>query len=238
MRCKILTIEVDQYTLQETVTLIASAVVDKRYLQVVTANPELIYRAGREEELSALINRAGLVTPDGIGVVWAARLLGTPVPERVTGIDLMEAIFPVAGREQWRVFFLGGHPGVAEQAKAAIATRHPGIIIGTAHGYFTTDEENGTVNAIRHFRPDLLCVGLGAPRQEYWNAAHPRLATVSIGVGGSFDALAGIVPRAPQWAQALRLEWLYRLVREPWRWRRQSVLPRFVYQVLRQKFQR
>ena len=204
-------------------------------MRVVTANPELIYRAARQVTLSNLINTAGLVTPDGVGVVWAARMLGKPVPERVTGIDLMEALFPVAHNQGWRVFFLGGRPGVAEQAAAKVREAYPRITFGTAHGYFTADEESLVVANIGRFRPDLLCIGLGAPRQELWSAGYPGLAIVSIGVGGSFDALAGTVPRAPLWVQSIHLEWLYRLIKEPWRWRRQTVLPLFVWDVLRQK---
>lgn len=238
MRADILGIAVDTYSMSETVALICRSVENGCPRRVVTANPELIYRARKNSELQELLNSADIVTADGVGVVWAARQLGTPVAERVTGIDLIKALFPFAGAGGWRIFFLGGKQGVAEQAARQTARENPGIIWEAGHGYFRREEEEGVIANIRSFQPDVLLLGLGAPRQEYWLAAHPGLATVGIGVGGSFDALAGVVPRAPKLFQDLRLEWLYRLGKEPWRWRRQSVLPRFVVKVLKQRLNR
>jgi len=232
MRVYILGITVDPYSMQETVELIRQAVEGQIPIRVVTANPEMIYASERNVRLKKLINSADIVTADGIGVVWAARRLGTPVVERVTGIDLVHGLFPIAQAGKWRIFFLGGKPGVAEQAANQVVLKYPGITWEAMHGYFSTEEEPEVLEKIRHFQPDVLLVGLGAPRQEYWIAEHPRLATVSIGVGGSFDALAGIVVRAPKRIQDLHVEWLYRLWKEPWRWKRQAVLPRFVIKVL------
>jgi N-acetylglucosaminyldiphosphoundecaprenol N-acetyl-beta-D-mannosaminyltransferase len=147
-------------------------------------------------------------------------------------------LFPIAHAGKWRIFFLGGKPGVAEQAANQVVLKNHGITFAVMHGYFSPDDEPGVLENIRYFQPDVLLVGLGAPRQEYWLAEHPGLASVSIGVGGSFDALAGIVVRAPKRIQDLHLEWLYRLWKEPWRWKRQVVLPRFVIKVLWQGFGR
>jgi len=236
MRVDILGITVNTYSMQETVEEIRKAVEDRVKIRVVTANPEMIYASGQNYQLRSLINSADIVTADGIGVVWAAQQLGTPVQERVTGVDLIQALFPVADLRKWRIFFLGGKPGVAQQAGNQVVQKYPGIAWEESHGYFSTNEEARVLERIRGFHPDILLVGLGAPRQEQWIVKHPELATVSIGVGGSFDALAGNVVRAPKRVQEFQLEWLYRLWKEPWRWKRQSVLPRFVIKVLWQRF--
>jgi len=236
MSVNILGITIDTYSMQETVEQIRQAVEGRRQMRVVTANPEMIYASEHNERLNNLINSADIVTADGIGVVWAAGKLGTPGLERVTGIDLVQAMFPIAHLGQWRIFFLGGKPGVAEQAANRMALKNSGITWEVMHGYFSAEEESGVLDKIRHFRPDVLLVGFGAPRQEYWISEHPGLATVSMGVGGSFDALAGIVVRAPKRIQDLHIEWLYRLWKEPWRWKRQVVLPLFVLKILWQSF--
>ncbi|MHB8073573.1 WecB/TagA/CpsF family glycosyltransferase [Desulfosporosinus fructosivorans] len=238
MRVDILGITVDTYSMQETVEQIRQAVEGQTPMRVVTANPEMIYASERNARLKKLINSADIVTADGIGVVWAARRLGAQVMERVTGIDLVHGLFPIAHAGKWRIFFLGGKPGVAEQAANQVVLMNDGISWDAMHGYFSVKEEPEILEKIQNFQPDVLLVGLGAPRQEYWIAEHPRLATVSIGVGGSFDALAGIVVRAPKSIQDLHIEWLYRLWKEPWRWKRQAVLPHFVIKVLRQGFGR
>ena len=235
-RVNILGITVDTYSMQETVEQICQAVKSKAPIRVVTANPEMIYASDQDQRLKKLINSAELVTADGIGVVWAARQLGASVNERVTGIDLVQALFPASNEGKWRFFFLGGKPGVAEQAASQVINEYPEIVCEAMHGYYSSDEEPQVLEKIRRFQPDFLLVGLGAPRQEYWLTEHPGLAIVSMGVGGSFDALAGTVVRAPKRIQELHLEWLYRLCKEPWRWKRQGVLPRFVLKVFRQKF--
>lgn len=235
MKADVLRVQVDAVTLQECVRRITEAIGAKTYIRVVTANPEMLEAASRAQKLRTILNTADLVTADGVGVVWAARHLGSPLPERVTGIDLLEALFPVAATEHWRIFFLGSKPGVAAQAAARMAVKHPGFAWEAQHGYFQAAEEEALLERIRAFRPHLILIGLGAPRQEIWNWEHPHLAYVSMGVGGSFDALAGLVQRAPKVFREARLEWLYRLWQEPWRWRRQLTLPRFVLKVLRQK---
>jgi len=235
-RVDILGVQVDRVTMTGAVERIAAAIRERRPLRVVTANPEMIYAASRDARLRQVINSADLVTPDGVGVLWAAAQLGILLPERVTGIDLLASLWPAAASGRWRVYFLGSRPGVAEQAAVQAAGAHPGIIWAARDGYFTPDAEETVLKEIAAFSPDLLLVGLGAPRQEYWLAEHAYLATVGIGVGGSFDALAGLVRRAPQRVRDLRLEWLYRLWREPWRWRRQTVLPRFAAKILAQKW--
>jgi N-acetylglucosaminyldiphosphoundecaprenol N-acetyl-beta-D-mannosaminyltransferase len=227
---------VDNLSMEETVCRIAEAIREKCFCRVITANPEMIYAASRDKDLQDLLNRADLVTADGYGVIWAAKFLGTPLRERVTGIDLLQALFPLAGENKWRLFFAGARPGVAEKAAGRIEREYPGIIWQAEHGYFPAEDEFAVKEKIRLFGPDLLLAGLGAPRQEYWLAENPELAKVAIGVGGSFDVLAGNVKRAPRMIRRLKLEWLYRLGQEPRRWKRQMVLPLFVLKVIVSKF--
>lgn len=202
---------------------------------IFTPNAEIIARAQAEPELKKALAGADLTVPDGIGAVWASRFLGTPVPERVPGIELLEAVLALAAREGYRVFFLGGRPGVAEEATERLMTRWPGLqVTGTHHGYFGPEEERRVLAKIRAAEPDILVVALGAPKQELWLTRHKGelTARVALGVGGSLDVLAGRVKRAPRLFRRLGLEWLYRILRQPERWRRAVFLPRFVLAVL------
>ncbi|WP_027717638.1 WecB/TagA/CpsF family glycosyltransferase [Desulfovirgula thermocuniculi] len=233
----ILGARVDAVDLEGAVEKIAAFVREGRPRQVITLNPEILYRAQKEPPLLSLINAADLVTADGVGVVWAAGMCGARLPGRVTGIDLMLALVARAAREGWRVFLLGAAPGVAAEAARRLQERHPGLVVaGTHHGYFSPQEERGVVEEIRAARADLLFVALGAPKQELFIARHKAVlgAKVAMGVGGSFDVLAGKARRAPAWMRRLGLEWLGRLLMEPRRWRRMLVLPRFAGLVLRE----
>lgn len=239
MQVDVLGVEIASLSLAEAAARIEEFVAQGKAHRVVTANPELLYRASYQTELKQLINTADLVTADGEGIVWAAGFLRTPVPQRVTGIDLLQSLLPKAGRNRWRIFFLGGAPGVAAEALARITRDYPGIRSDSHHGFFRPgDEEEQVLQRIRSFRPHLLLVGLGAPRQERWIFEHYRElgVPVSIGVGGSFDVLSGRVKRAPSWVRSMRLEWLSRLLREPSRWRRQTALPKFVLKIFLQKY--
>ncbi len=203
---------------------------------VVTANPELVMAARVDSELLQAVREASLVVADGIGVVWASRRLGCALPERVPGIELMEALCARAEAEEWGVFLLGGLPGVAEQAGQALKRRWPGLrVAGIHHGYFP--EDGPVVEQVARSGAQVLFCGLGSPRQELWLARNlTRLGVrLAMGVGGGLDVLAGRTPRAPVWLRRLHLEWLYRLLREPRRWRRQLALPRFAWLVLRSR---
>ncbi|HEX3015188.1 MAG TPA: WecB/TagA/CpsF family glycosyltransferase [Desulfobacteria bacterium] len=238
MRVNILGTWIDTLTMAETMAQIEEFIAEGRPRRIITANPELVYRAQTDRKLQHLLNTADLVTPDGVGIVWAAKALGAPVPERVTGIDILTAFFPVANRNKWRVFLLGAAPGVAAQAVSNMHKDYPDIVFAQHHGFFGSGrEEQELVAEIKRFKPDLLAVGLGAPRQEYWISEHYlQLETpVEIGVGGSFDVLSGRIKRAPDWIRRLKLEWFARLIREPKRWKRQLNLPKFVLAVARQR---
>lgn len=197
---------------------------------VVTLNPELLMRARRDPRFRALILAADLVVADGMGIVWAARLLGDPLPGRVAGVDLMTALADRAARDGTRLFLLGSAPGVAEAAAAALRQRFPRLLVaGVYAGSPRPVDEEEAVRRIRAARAELVFVAYGAPAQEEWIArTRGRLGAVAaIGVGGAFDFLSGRVPRAPRWMRRGGVEWLYRLAREPWRWRRMLALPRF-----------
>ena len=235
MRIELLGARIDALRMSEVEERIADFIRAGSPRQVITLNPEILYRAQQEPALLDLINGAALVTADGVGIVWAARLAGKLLPERVTGIDLMLRLAPRATREGWRIFLLGGAPGVAEEAAVRLKRQHPRLVIaGTHHGYFREDEEAEVVELIRRARPHLLFAGMGAPKQEQFIARNLKKLAVpeAMGVGGSFDVLAGRVKRAPRWLQRLHLEWLGRLFREPRRWRRMLILPRFAWRAL------
>jgi N-acetylglucosaminyldiphosphoundecaprenol N-acetyl-beta-D-mannosaminyltransferase len=206
--------------------------------QVVTLGVEMIMYAQRDRRFRALLERSALSVCDTIGILLVSRLRGGPLRERVTGADLIEPLAERAARNKTlRFYFVGGAPGVAERAAAVLRARYPAVdIVGVRDGYFSAAESFGVAAAIAQSGANILLVGLGSPKQEFWLEEH--LAStgcgVGIGVGGSFDVLAGAVPRAPRSWQRLGLEWLYRLVREPSRWRRQLALPRFAVAATRE----
>jgi len=203
--------------------------------QVVTLNPEIVVQARTNPALARAIREAELVTPDGVGVLWAVRRLhGRELPERVTGVDLTVRLFEELGGEL-RVFFLGGRPGVAERAAAAARERYGVGLAGHAHGYFGEEEEAALVERVRASGANLLLAGLG-PRQEVFLHRHKgRLGgAVGIGVGGTLDVLAGEARRAPAWARRLGMEWVLRVGLDPKRWPRALRLARFAWWVERE----
>jgi N-acetylglucosaminyldiphosphoundecaprenol N-acetyl-beta-D-mannosaminyltransferase len=196
---------------------------------IVTPNSPALLLARRDRGLAAAYRRADLVIPDGIGIVWATRMLGAPLKERITGIDLARLILSSAGRLGYRVFLLGGRKGVAERAADRLKQDFPGLnVVGTQHGYFDNDER--VIQRISQAGPDILLVGMGVPRQEKWMADHQyRVRTpLMIGIGGALDIFSGDCKRAPEWWQRSGLEWLYRLLRQPWRIKTVLAIPRFI----------
>lgn len=203
--------------------------------QVVTVNPEFVMLARRNPSFLQAINQAVLVVPDGIGIVLALRYLRQPTPERVTGVDTVVALARRCAEQNYRLYLLGAAPGVAEVAAARLQELAPGLqIAGTYAGSPAPSEEDELIERIRVAQTDVLYVAYGAPAQDLWIARNlARLpAAIAMGVGGSFDFLAGRQRRAPKIMQRMGLEWLYRLYREPWRWRRMLALPKFAIQVV------
>ncbi|MGB8910374.1 MAG: WecB/TagA/CpsF family glycosyltransferase [Candidatus Cybelea sp.] len=200
--------------------------------QVVTLGTEMVVHAQRDARFRAIVNESALSLCDTVGLLAVARRRGAPLRERVTGVELIERLCVCAATQGLPVYFLGGAQGVAQAAAATLASRFPGLCVaGTHNGYFDDDQTPLVVETIARSGARLLLAGLGSPRQEYWLAEHLRETGcgAGIGVGGSFDVIAGRIERAPRLVRRLSLEWLYRLLREPWRWRRQLALPRFVW---------
>ncbi|MCR4442621.1 MAG: WecB/TagA/CpsF family glycosyltransferase [Peptococcaceae bacterium] len=231
----ILGVRVARMSMEEVVEWIGVMVEQGKPRQIVTANAEIIYRAYIDKDFHAVLDKADLVTADGAGVVLAGRLLGTPFPGRVTGIDLVYRILELAEKKDWGLYFLGASRDVVEKAVLNVLGSHPKIrVCGYHHGYFSQEETAEVVSNINRAKPDILLVGMGVPRQETFIRENidQLKVPVSVGVGGSFDILAGTARRAPEWMQRRGLEWLYRLCRQPSRIRRMMALPRFVLLVL------
>jgi N-acetylglucosaminyldiphosphoundecaprenol N-acetyl-beta-D-mannosaminyltransferase len=222
--------------MSQTLQLIGRFMAEPGLHQVCTTNPEFVMRAQEDAEFRQVLQEADLCIPDGVGLVWASRWLGRPLPERVPGSELVYHLAELAAREGWRLFLLGAEPGVAEAAAAVFQAQYPGLIIaGTYAGSPEPAENEAIVQRINDSGADLLFVAYGAPRQDKW-IAHNRAACqtvrVAMGVGGALDFASGRAVRAPRWLQKLGLEWLHRLYHEPWRWRRMLALPRFALKVL------
>lgn len=225
----LLGVRVHRVTLPDAAHAILDFVRSGEARQVVTLNGAMLARAAADPDLRAIVNRAALVTADGAGVLLAGRILGVRLPERVAGIDLVERVCAEGAARSLRVFLLGAAPGVAAAAADALVKRHRGLsVVGTQHGYFASHDDGAVVSRIREARPEMVLVALGFPRQEQWIAAHlaELPGMVCLGVGGTLDVLAGRTRRAPLWMRRAGLEWLYRLVREPRRWRAAVALPK------------
>ncbi|GAB4278777.1 MAG: hypothetical protein Kow0029_22320 [Candidatus Rifleibacteriota bacterium] len=210
---------------------------------VITADSLALLRSIKDKRFKNVISRAELVIPDGAGIVWASDFLGTPLPARVPGVALVVDLCRMCARENLKVFFLGGKPGIAKKAADKILKKYPQLqIAGIRDGYFRPEssEEDDLIKEINESKADILFVALGVPRQE-WFISRMRPAIrkcVAIGVGGSFDVISETLPRAPEWMQRFGLEWLFRLWLEPFRIGRILKIPAFVLQVLRSKMNR
>ena len=226
MKREILGIQFDDLTLEQAAQAGRGLLAENGFHYVVTPNPEFILAAETDLVFRNVLNQADLVLPDGIGVVYSSRILGTPLQGRVPGIDFAQEMLGALNEMGGRLFLLGAKPGVAEQAGENILQRYPNIVLcGTQDGYFT--DELAVVRKVADAQPDLLFVCLGAPKQEKWMArwgVHTG-AKLAIGLGGALDVFAGNVERAPEQWQKLGLEWAYRLKKEPQRIGRMARLP-------------
>ena len=236
-RFTLLGVPIDPLTEGEAVDWVARAIVVGHPRLVISVNPERIMHAGRDPAFAAVLRGADLALADGAGVVWAARRLGHPLPERVAGVDFVRALAARGAVEGWRFFFLGGGPGVADGAGSALREAYPGFILaGTHAGSPHPASDAGTIEAVRSSGAQLLLLAYGAGAEEAWLARNLGAsgAVVGMGVGGAFDFISGRARRAPPWMRRRGLEWLHRLGRQPWRWRRMIALPRFVIRVMRE----
>lgn len=226
MKTEILGVYFDVLTMAEAQTAAEALLRDGKGGAIVTANPEIILSAQKDPAYLSAINSADLVLADGVGDLYAARILGRPLPERVAGSDLVPRLLAALASTGGSVFLYGAKPGVAARAGQALEKEYPGLrVAGTENGYVS--DESALWQALDERRPDLLLLGLGAPRQERWMAMNrQRTGAVMVGVGGLLDVFAGDVPRAPESWRRAGLEWLYRAIRQPKRIKRILKLPR------------
>ncbi len=239
-RLELLGFPLDVVTLESTVTRLQEWIrLEVGPHTVITLNPEIVIQAQDDLTLSETIRQTDLITADGVGILWAAKtLLGVHLPERVTGVDITTRLLERGGRNL-RVYYLGGKPGIAENAAQRMLGQHGTISVGSHHGYFKDDglEDLAIAQAIRDSRPHLLLTALGAGRQENFNQRFKTLMNVpvSMGVGGSLDVLSGTVERAPDWTAKLGMEWAWRVAGDRKRWGRAPRLAMFVRKVLQSK---
>lgn len=223
--------------MKDMVARLTERMLNKQKCFVVTANPEIVMNTQDDRAYKQYVDKAHYVTADGIGVVKGAQILGKPLPERVAGYDLMRQLLSVLNEQKLKLYMLGAQEETIEKAVETIRKEYPNLqLAGYHHGFFKW-EDPAIINEIKATKPDLILVALGVPRQEKWIAEHLDEVEkgVFIGVGGSFDVLAGTVKRAPEIWQKLNLEWFYRLLKQPSRWRRMLALPHFALKVVGQK---
>jgi N-acetylglucosaminyldiphosphoundecaprenol N-acetyl-beta-D-mannosaminyltransferase len=236
----ILGIRIHAVTAAQTLVWIEQAVAARAPRQICTANPEFVMAAQTNAAFRDVLNSADLVLPDGGGLLWAARQQGAALPERVAGSDLIYRLAELAAQCGWAIYFLGAAEGVAALTAEKLQRRYPGLrVAGAFAGTPSANEEASLMARITAARPDILLVAYGAPAQDLWIARN-KIALgvpVSMGVGGAFDFVAGVARRAPVWVQRLGLEWLHRLLHQPWRAQRIfTAVVRFPLAVWRARF--
>lgn len=234
-KVNILGVNVDNVTMDGAVSRVMGFLDETAPHAVFTPNSEIIMVAYKDEAFCKELNDASLVIPDGIGVVYASRILKAPLPERVAGFDLASRLIEKLSGGEKSFYFFGGKPGVAETAKENLLKKYPDLnICGLSDGYFDEEKEKAIIEDIKEKKPDVLFVCLGAPKQEKWINEHKDElgAKVLMGIGGSLDVFAGTVDRAPEFYQKHGLEWLYRLLKQPSRFMRMLALPKFGLTVL------
>ena len=236
MRINIMGVDFDSLTLSEAVNLAETLISEHRAAYVVTPNPEIVMTCWENTDAMEAVQNADLVLPDGVGVVYGAKILGTPLKGKLPGIDFATELMRRMATHGGRVYLLGAKPGVAEMAGERLTEQFPGLIVcGTHDGYF--QEDAPVIDEINALQPDLLLVCLGAPKQEIWMLRNRSALKVGLmaGLGGSLDVFAGTVKRAPAFFQKLGLEWFYRLIKEPWRFKRMMKLPKFLFACIGKK---
>ena len=220
----ILNVNIHALTNAQTLAIIEDFIAGGQPHQLCTVNPEFVVEAQHDAEFRHIINNAALAMPDGIGLLKAARFLKTtPLPERVAGSDLVPRLARLSHQKGYSIYFLGAQEGVAKRAIDRLKVDYPNLTVAGYYAGSPAPEENeAIVQRILPTRPDILLVAYGAPKQDKWIARNLEYLQipVCIGVGGSFDFLAGTAKRAPRWVQTIQLEWLHRLLMQPWRWRR------------------
>ncbi len=240
-RVDILGVHFDVITMQGAIDQAFRFLEGNRARMIFTANPEIVMLAESNKDFNESINKGDLVVADGIGVVIGAKWLGHPLKERVAGYDLVQGILDKMKDTEKTAYFFGAAPGVADLAAKRMMQLHQGLkVVGSHDGYFDAAEEQRLIEEIKALKPDLLLIGLGAPKQESWMLKHKDELGIKlcIGVGGSFDVMSGKLKRAPQVFIKLGLEWFHRLISQPTRFKRMMKLPIFLVHILKKKITR
>lgn len=241
MKKDILGVMVDSVTMDEAVAQLSGYLDTNEAHIVVTPNAEIIKMCAEDKEFCETVNKASFISPDGVGVLYAAKVLGTPIKEKIAGCDLGYNLLFEAAKKGKGVFFFGAKPGVADDAAKKLCEKVPGLIIaGTRDGYFKDEDTDDIINQINESGAAMLWVCLGAPKQENWMAENKAKLKVGVmlGLGGSLDVYAGNVKRAPKWMINMKLEWFYRLIKEPWRFSRMIKIPGVLVIAMREKKRR
>ena len=235
-RSKILGVGFDNLTMGEALDAAMGLMQSKKGGYLATPNPEIVMLCQENTELSKAVSDADMVLPDGIGIIYGAKILGTPLKQKIPGIDFIQELFSEMSKKHMSVFLLGAKPGVAELAEEKLKTRYAGLqFLGTNDGYFSDDRP--IIEKINSAAPDLLLVCLGTPKQELWMSKSSDKLDVGLmaGLGGSLDVFAGIVERAPEKWRSMGFEWLYRLINDPSRASRMSSIPKFCVAIIKEK---
>ncbi len=233
MKTDIMGLQFDNITMEEALDAAKALLQGEHAARVVTPNAEIAYEALHDENMRTLLNSAELMLPDGAGVVLASKILKTPLKQKVAGVDFADGLLGVLETTGQSLYLLGSKPGIGELAAQKMMQKHPRLrIAGIADGYF--QDEAPVIDKINASGADVLFVCLGAPKQEQFMARHQKALHVKLmaGLGGTLDSFVGTVKRAPKWMIRLNLEWLYRLIKEPKRFKRMLRLPKYLWAVV------
>lgn len=238
-KVSILGIQFSKLTLRETMDLIEAQVEKNREdpFHIIAANPEIAIQIQEDAELKKISEEADLITPDGVGIVWASRFMKNPIKERVTGIDLLIESLKTGDKKGWSFYFLGSEESVSAKMEQHVKLNYPNVkVAGRHNGFFNKDEEIKIIQQIEDLKPDILIVALGSPLADKWIYKHKDRITakVTYGVGGSMDVITGKVKRTPAIWKKLNLEWLHRRIIMPERKDRQKKLKIFAYRALKE----
>lgn len=231
---------IDNLSFDDTLRKIEDSIQKRQPIRHCAVNAAKIVKIQSDRKLREIVVSSDVISPDGQSIVWASRFLKKPLPERVTGIDLMQKLLELAAKKGYKVFLLGAREEVICELKEKLRRELPKLnLVGCRNGYFSKDEEEGIVREINQKKPDILFVGMSSPKKEYWMSKYQSTLKVPfcMGAGGSFDVLIGKIKRAPRWMQKLGLEWFYRFLQEPTRmWKRYLVTNTlFVLYLLKEK---
>jgi len=240
-RVRILDIYIDNLEWDRIANVVEGFIRSQKAHQIISANSMMLSALEKEPELKETFLNADLVLADSIGVVWASRFLGFGEIARIAGIDLMLNFCRLADSRGYSIYLLGSRPFVLRKAAGNLEKKFPGLrIVGMHHGYFVEGEESGILEGVRNHKPDFLFVGIGTPRGEKWIYKNLKKLNVPVcmAIGGSLDVISGGIKRAPGWLRQKGLEWIYRLLQEPWRFFRLPALLCFVWKTMEEKLRR